>query len=310
MPDTVKTTSPAHEPTTGDEVPTQDLAEEVLLTSAPIAEATRPKFGIIFWICIAWLALLAFVTIFANHLHLKDPLAQLSLGPNAPASKQFWLGTDEDGRDILSRLIYGARVSLVIGLGATAIAVGIGGFLGMLSAYLRGWFDAVLSYFMYCGLAFPALIAVLAILEFWGHTEEHIILVLGLFGVPLIFRVVRAATLACATKEYVTAAKSQGATAIRVLLRDIFPNVAPALIAYTVFTFGGVITVEGALGFLGQSVAQPEASWGNMIQGASSNATNVTYVLAPTVALFCTLVALNIVGEKIRVHFDTGEQKL
>ena len=114
----------------------------------------------------------------------------------------------------------------------------IGGSLGMLSAYLRGRFDAALSFFMYCGLAFPAIIAVIAILDFWGRSETHIILVLGLASVPLIYRLVRAATLATATKEYVTAAKSQGATSVRVLFHDIFPNVAPALLVYSVFTLG------------------------------------------------------------------------
>ena len=115
---------------------------------------------------------------------------------------------------------------------------------------------------MYCGLAFPAIIAVIAILDFWGRSEWHIVIVLGIFGIPLLFRLVRSVTLATATKEYITAAKSQGATSFRVLFHDIFPNVAPSLIAYSVFTLGGVITIEGALAFLGLSVQPPQSSWG------------------------------------------------
>jgi peptide/nickel transport system permease protein len=117
--------------------------------------------------------------------------------------------------------------------------------------------------------------------------------------------------LACATKEYVTAAKSQGATARRVILKDIFPNIAPALIAYTVFTLGGVIATEGALAFLGYSVAIPTPSWGNMIGEASNlDQNNIYLLLAPAIGLFLTLISLNYIGERIRTHFDTAESKL
>jgi peptide/nickel transport system permease protein len=279
--------------------------------SAPIAEAKRPSFGFLFWVAVFWLSVLAIVAIFANVLPLYNPTTPFyNLGPNAPASLAHWLGTDENGYDILSRLIYGARASLTIGILGTAIGVGIGGSLGLISAYMRGKVDAVLSYVMYTLLAFPAIIAVLAILSFWGTSEFHIIVVLGFAAVPLIFRLVRAATLATATREYVTAAKSQGATARRVLSRDILPNVAPSLFVYTLFTFFGIIVTEGALGFLGFSIQPPAPSLGNMISDGSNNATNLTLVFAPTLTIFFTLMALNHIGERIRIHYETGEQKL
>jgi peptide/nickel transport system permease protein len=262
--------------------------------SAPVAEAKRPPFGFLFWVAVFWLAVLAIVAIC----------------PNAPASLAHWLGTDENGYDILSRLIYGARASLTIGVLGTAIGVGIGASIGLISAYMRGKVDAALSYVMYTLLAFPAIIAVLAVLSFWGTSETHIIVVLGFAAVPLIYRLVRQATLATATKEYVTAAKSQGATARRVLSRDILPNVAPALFIYTLFTFFGIIVTEGALGFLGFSITPPAPSWGNMINDASNNATNLTLVFCPALAIFFTLMALNHIGERIRIHYETGEQKL
>jgi peptide/nickel transport system permease protein len=278
-----------------------------------VLDAPKRPFGIFFWCCVGWLFVLAVVTIFANMLHLNPPDASYytPIPSNAPPTAAHWLGTDDASRDVLSRLVYGARVSLVIGLLGTGIGIGVGGTLGMMSAYLRGKFDAGLSFIMYIFLAFPAIIAVICLLEFWGHTESHIVIILGLFSVPFIYRVVRAATLACATKEYVTAAKSQGATAARVLAKDIFPNVIPSLIAYTVFTFGGIITTEGALGFLGQSVQIPIASWGNMIGEASGDpSATLAFVLAPAIALFLTLVSLNYAGEKIRLRFDTSEAKL
>ena len=288
---------------------------ETALAAEEILPAPRFKFGVFFWICVGWLVVLAIVTIFAGSLHL-NPRDTPYYGPSGyghdfSPSAQHWLGTDDASRDVLSRLIYGAQVSLVIGLFGTAIGIGIGGTLGMISAYIRGRIDAALSFVMYVFLAFPALIAVLCLLEFWGHTESHIYIVLGLFSVPFIYRVVRAATLACATKEYVTAAKSQGATAARVLAKDIFPNVIPSLIAYTVFTFGGILTTEGALGFLGVSVQIPIPSWGNMIGEASGDlSASLAFILAPACALFLTLVSLNYVGERIRQRFDTSEQKL
>jgi len=277
-----------------------------------VARERKQPLGVFFWICVGWLSLLAFVTIFANFLPFQDPAASNFINPGTDAGPSLGhlLGTDELARDILSRLVYGARISLVIGLCATAIGISLGGGLGMLSAYMRGRVDSFLSLVMYSGLAFPAIVAVIAILSFWGRSQWHIIIVLGLFSVPLIFRLVRSATLACATKEYVTAAKSQGATSTRVLARDIFPNVAPSLIAYTVFTLGGIIATEGALAFLGLSVLPPQSSWGNMITEASNDSTNLMLMFMPAIALFLTLISLNYVGERIRVRFDTNESKL
>jgi peptide/nickel transport system permease protein len=273
----------------------------------------RKPLGIFFWVCVAWLAFLTFIAIFVPYLGFKDPnnYYDFTIGSNAGWSVHHLLGTDQLSRDTLARLAWGARVSLAIGLGATAIGMALGSSLGMMSAYIRGRFDAGLSFFMYCGLAFPAIVAVIAILDFWGQSEWHIILVLGLFSIPLIYRVIRAATLATATKEYVTAAKSQGATSTRVLSREIFPNVAPAIIVYAIFTLGGVIAIEGALAFLGLSVPSPTASWGNLISDASNDPQAPwVFILSPAIALCFTLVSLYWVAEKIRQRFDPGEQKL
>ena len=296
------------------EVHDDELLDAAVEEARPIVAATKPKpFGILFWCCVGWLALLVFGAVFANLLPLKDPFASdfLGSGIDAHPSMAHWLGTDDLARDIFSRFIFGARLSLIIGVCATVIGISIGGGLGMLTAYRGGRFDSTMSLFMYSGLAFPAIIAVLAILAFWGKSVVHITIVLGLFSVPLIFRLVRASTLACVTREYVTAAKSQGASSARVLMRDIFPNVAPSLIAYSIFTLGGIIVTEGALAFLGQSVAPPTATWGTMISEASSlDSSNLSLILAPAMGLFLTLVSLNIIGERIRVRFDTGESRL
>lgn len=267
--------------------------------------------GIAFWCCVAWLGVLGFVTVFAGLLPFQDPALGnfLNPGPDAGFSLGHLLGTDQDARDILSRLVHGAQVSLVIGLGATAIGILLGGSLGMLAAYLRGRVDAVLSLVMYSGLAFPAIVAVMAILAFWGQGEFQVMIVIGLFSVPLIYRLVRAATLSYATREYVTVARAQGATAARVLGREILPNVAPALAAYALFTLGGAIATEGALAFLGLSVLPPTSSWGTLISDAATDSGNLFLLFAPAAALFLTLVSLNYVGERVRRRFDPGASR-
>ncbi len=302
-----------------------ELAAEVAserVPEAPVANAPRPqRLGFFFWCCIGWLVILAIVTAFAPLLHLQDPIAQQfnlnnppNFGKNANPSFAHWLGQDQLARDILSRVIFGARVSLVISLCATAIGVVIGAGLGMLAAYLSGKFDAVLTFFMYSFLAFPSIVAVLALLAFWGRSELHVIIVIGAFSIPLLYRVMRASTLSCATREYVTAARSQGARAMRVLLRDIFPNVLPSLIAYAVFTIGGVIAVEGALGVLGVGIESPTPTWGNMLNDAfgvaNGNTINWSLLLTPSLAICFTLIALNYAGERIRTRFDPSEHKL
>jgi peptide/nickel transport system permease protein len=298
-------------------VPDSDVEEEgtpaVALDAAPVAPAARrAPFGVFFWLCVGWMALLVVAATFASVLPFWDPNANdfVGAGIDGHLSWSHPFGTDHLARDILSQVAYGARVSLVIGVTATAIGISIGGFLGMASAYLRGRVDAFLTLVMYSGLAFPAIIAVIAILSFWGRNELHVIVVLGLFSVPLIYRVVRAATLASATKEYVTAARSQGATSLWVIRRDIFPNVAPTLLSYTVFTMGAIIATEGALAFLGFSVQSPQSSWGTVISDASNDPSNLGLLFAPAITLFLTLVSLYYIGERFRVRFETQESRL
>jgi peptide/nickel transport system permease protein len=289
--------------------------DEVHVAALPQVSPEDPppkkfKYGVFFWLCVGWLGILVFGSTFTPWLHLHNPNnSDFSAGANAGISAAHWLGTDQAARDTFSRLVWGARASLIVGLIGTAIGMGIGGTLGLLSAYVRGRFDAALAFFMYCGLAFPAIIAIIAILDFWGVSQWHVVLVLGLASVPLIYRLVRSATLATATKEYVTAAKSQGATSFRVLLHDVFPNVAPALLVYTVFTLGGIVTVQGVIAFLG--IATPGASWGGMISDASADlyATNA-FIFSTAIALFLTLIALYYVAERLRQRYDTLEVRL
>src|ERR1035437_3883012 len=173
----------------------------------------KKRLGILFWICVGWLALNVLAAIFANVLPLQDPLYQNYVSINAGPSLHHLFGTDDLGRDIFSRIVYGSRVSIEVSLGSLLIGFGVGAPLGMLAAYRRGKFDSLLTTFMYMFLAFPAIIATIAVLSFWTpRSLLKIIIVVGIASIPLVYRVIRTATMNIATKDYVTVAKGQGAT--------------------------------------------------------------------------------------------------
>jgi peptide/nickel transport system permease protein len=192
------------------------------------------------------------------------------------------------------------------------IGFGVGAPLGMLAAYRRGLFDAILTNVMYIFLAFPAIIATIAILSFWTpRSLLKIIIVIGVASIPLVYRVIRTATLNVATKDYIIAAKVQGATDRRILLRELLPNIAPIGISFLLIGVATVIALEGALAFLGLSVLPPTPSWGNMINEARTILQqNPWLVIFPSLAMCLFLLCLNFIGDRLRHHFDVTEVKL
>lgn len=281
------------------------------LTAIDRPEKNRPL-GLLFWICVGWVGLNIFGALFANLLPLPDPLFQNYNAVNVGPGLHHLLGTDDLGRDIFSRVVYGSRVSLAVGAGAMLIGFGLGAPLGMLAAYRRGRFDAVFTTLMYVLLAFPAIIATIAVLSFWTpRALLKIIVVIGLASVPLVYRVIRTATMNIATKDYVIAARIQGATDRRILFKELLPNVAPIGVSFLLIGIATVITLEGALAFLGLSVNPPTPSWGNMInESRTVLAQNPWLVIFPSLALCLFLLCLNFIGDRLRSHFDVTEVKL
>ncbi|HSN02596.1 MAG TPA: ABC transporter permease, partial [Acidimicrobiales bacterium] len=165
---------------------------------------------------------------------------------------------------------------------------------------------------MYVFLAFPAIVAVIAVLSFWTpRSLFKIIVVIGLASVPLVYRVIRTATMAIATKDYVIAAKVQGATDRRILVKELLPNIAPIGVSFLLIGIATVVTLEGALAFLGLSVNPPTPSWGNMInESRTVMSQNPWLVLFPSLALCLFLLCLNFIGDRLRSHFDVTEVKL
>ena len=292
-----------------------DIREEIAAEDA--ADPTKKRLGVLFWICVGFIVLLIASAIFASLLPLPNPsLGNYNSVQNGGPAWGHLLGTDDLYRDILSRLIYGARVSLVVGFGGALLGLIIGGIPAMISAYRRGRVDTALNTGYYILLAFPAIVAVIAIVSFWGHSLWKITIVIGVFGAPLIFRVVRASTLSYATRDFVLAAKALGATDSRVLVRELLPNIMPTIVSFSLIAVASIIVLEGSLAFLGLSVQPPTPSWGNMLNEGSSlltgakGQTNPWLVIFPASAMSLLLFCLNVVADKLRWYFDVTEIKL
>ncbi len=297
---------------------TDDIAEikqEIIAEEA--ADPTKKRLGPLFWICVGWIVLVAVMATIANLLPLPNPnLGNYNSVQNGGPGWGHILGTDDLYRDIFSRLVYGARVSLVVGFGGALIGLVVGGIPAMISAYRRGRIDTALNTGSYVVLAFPAIVAVIAIVSFWGKSLLKITLVIGLFAAPLIFRVVRASTLSYATRDFVLAAKALGASDTRILTRAILPNIMPTIVSFGLIAVATIIVLEGSLAFLGLSVSPPTPSWGNMLNEGSSlltgakGQTNPWLVIFPASAMFLLLISLNVVADTLRAYFDVSEIKL
>ncbi|ERF80649.1 ABC transporter permease [Bradyrhizobium viridifuturi] len=277
--------------------------------AAPVRRKRR--LGALFWVAIGWMVLVFAVAIFADLLPLPSPTDMDMLERRGPISAEHWLGTDGLGRDELSRLIYGARISLIVGLCAPMIGVTIGGALGILAGYFRGRFESIVVGSMDVLLAFPPLILALAVTAYLGQSIFNLTCILGVLGIPAFMRVARAATLTLARREFVIAAQALGATHARILLRELLPNVLLPLLAFFLLGVAVTIVVEGSLSFLGLGVPPPISSWGSMI-GEGRESLDVAPMLAfiPAIAMFLTVLSFNLIGDTIRALTDPRQGAL
>jgi len=275
------------------------------------SERRGRRLGLLFWIAISWVIFVFAVAIFADVLPLPSPTDMDMLEKRAPFSFVHWLGTDGLGRDELSRVIYGARISLVVGICAPIIGLTLGGALGMLAGYFRGRFESLVVGSMDVLLAFPPLILALAVTAYLGQSIPNLTFVLGLLSVPAFMRVARAATLTLARREFVIAAQALGATHARILLRELLPNVMLPLFAFFLLGVAVIIVVEGALSFLGLGVPPPISSWGSMIgEGRQSLEMAPRLAFIPAIAMFLTVLSFNLVGDTLRALTDPRQGAL
>jgi peptide/nickel transport system permease protein len=273
--------------------------------------ARLSRFGLGFWLAVVFLAAIVVAAALASLLPLPSPTDMDMLEKRAPFSPSHWLGTDGLGRDELSRVIHGARISLVVGIFAPIIGLVLGGVLGMLAGYFRGRFESLVVGSMDVLLAFPPLILALAVTAYLGQSVFYLTCILGVLSVPAFMRVARAATLTLARREFVIAAQALGATHARILLRELLPNVMLPLFAFFLLAVAVIIVAEGALSFLGLGVPPPISSWGSMIgEGRQSLEVAPRLAFIPAIAMFLTVLSFNLVGDTLRALTDPRQGAL
>lgn len=283
------------------------------LTDIPVG-AMPPlwkRLGPLFWLCTAWIAAIGIAAIIADLLPLTDPKTQDFTAIAEGPSGDYWMGTDALGRDIFSRVVYGTRVSLVVGLFSVAIGLVAGGLLGLLAGYFRRRTEAVIMTFADAVLAFPALVLLLSLTTFLGQNLRNITIAIGVVTIPVFIRLARANTLTFAQREFVQAARATGARHRRVVLRELLPNVAMPLMALSLIVVGVAIVAEGSLSFLGLSVPPTTPTWGNIIAAGRQEIQDSPHmVFFPSAVMFVTVLAFNLAGDRLRELLDVKEGAL
>ena len=239
-----------------------------------------------------------------------DPLKQFRDGlaangtPLAP-SERFPMGTDNLGRDVMSRMLYGARISLTISLLANSMAALVGTLLGLLAGYYRGRLDWVIMRVIDILLAFPAILLALGLSAVWGHNFQTVFLILSIVTFPPLVRLVRSQVLSVRERLFVESARSLGASDLRVIFVHILPQTITVMIVWASLSFANTVLLEAALSFLGVGIPLPDSSWGNMInEGQSRYRIAPWMVLVPTLAILITTLGFNLLGDAIRDALD------
>ena len=254
---------------------------------------------------LAFVLLLALLAIFAPLVSPYNPYIVDLDNSLLPPSLQHWLGTDNFGRDVLTRILYGARISLVVGLVPSFIALVIGTAMGILSGYVGGRTDFVVMRLAHMMIAFPSLLLAMVVMYTLGANLFNIFIALALVGWAGVARVVRAQTLALKEKEFIEAARANGTTRLTIMAHHIFPNVVPTLIVLFSLSIPDAIMWESSLSFLGVGVQPPESSWGLLVSAGKDYLFQAPMVaVAPGVAILIAVLAFNFVGDGLRDALD------
>jgi peptide/nickel transport system permease protein len=289
-------------------MPTSDV-EIGTVVDGPVQK--QRSLGLLFWLAVGWLGVVFVAAAVANLLPLPSPSHMEMLERRMPSSTAHWLGTDGLGRDMLSRLIHGARISLTVGILAPLIGLVFGGALGMAAGHFRSHLETVVVAAVDVLLAFPPLVLALAVTAYLGQTLTNLIYIIGILSIPAFTRVARAATLSIAQREFILAARAAGATELRILLREVLPNVILPMLAFFLLAVAVTIVVEGALSFLGLGVPPPAPSWGSMIgEGRESLEIAPRIAFLPAAAMFLTVLSFNLVGDTLRAITDPRQAAL
>ena len=276
----------------------------------PLRRATRRLFrrkGAIFGLVI--IVLFLALAIFAPLLTPYDPIAQSWTSVRKPPSLAHWFGTDDVGRDILVRVIFGARASLMAGVISVGIALSIGVPLGLAAGYLGGFFDALISRITDAMLACPFLILAIALAAFLGPSLGNAMIAIGVTTTPIFVRLTRGQVMSVKVEDYVEAARAVGNPRWRIPLVHILPNIMPALLVQATLSIAAAVIAEAALSFLGLGQQPPAPSWGSMLNSAQRFLVNEPWMAVwPGLAIFLTVLSFNLVGDGLRDALDPREK--
>lgn len=264
------------------------------------------------WFGLGLFAIIVLMAVFAPLLAPHDPIEQDIFAKLQSPSATYWLGTDYFGRDIFSRLLHGARYSLIIGIVATFFAMLLGSLIGILAGYYGGRFDLLIMQVMDILLAFPSLILGLIVVAMLGPSLTNIILAIALTSVPSFARIARAPTIAVKEREFVEAGRALGYSDARIMFRHILPNItAEILVMFSLWTASAIRT-EASLAFIGLGLKPPTPTWGGMIREGFENILDSYWLaLMPGIAILLVVFALNLLGDGLRDAIDPklkGEQ--
>jgi peptide/nickel transport system permease protein len=245
------------------------------------------------------------LAVFAPWIAPYDPLATSWAAVRKAPSAAHWFGTDEVGRDLLSRVIWGARASLSAGVIAVSIAVSVGVPIGMVAGYVGGWVDAVIGRLTDAMLAVPFLILAIALAAFLGPSLGNAMIAIGVTATPIFVRLSRGQVLAARAEDWVEAARAVGNPPVRILLRHILPNILPPVMVQATLAVAAAIIAEASLSFLGLGQQPPAPSWGSMLNTAQRFLTQAPWMaIYPGIAIFLTVLAFNLFGDGLRDALD------
>jgi peptide/nickel transport system permease protein len=300
--------------------------ELAAVAAGPETRPSRRGLGVAGWLSIGWLVFVVVGALLAPYLPLDDPKEIItSIARRGPLSDVgsapgHLLGGDGNGRDMLARLLWGGRTTLLVATLAVLMGFVLGGSLGLLGGYFRGKTDTVVSLVLDVFLSIPAVILALALVTILrtqpgtagGNAgldpTVSLIVAIGIVSIPVLGRITRASTLSWSQREFVLAAKAQGAKHRRIILREVLPNVLPAMYSIALLGIAVAIVAEGTLAILGASVEPDTPTWGNMIAlGRTTLSVAPHIVFEPAIMIFLTVLSLNMLGDAIRSHFDVRE---
>ena len=252
--------------------------------------------GVVFFVLLA---------IFAPWIAPYDPLAtSLSAVRKAPTAAH-WFGTDEIGRDVLSRVVWGARASLLAGVVAVGISLAIGVPLGVVAGYVGGWIDMLISRVTDAMLACPFLVLAIALAAFLGPSLTNAMIAIGIAATPIFVRLARAQVLAVKVEDYIEAARAVGNSGLRIALRHVFPNIVAPIIVQATLAIAAAVIAEASLSFLGLGQQPPAPSWGSMLNTAKNYVENAPWMAVwPGMSIFLLVLSFNLLGDGLRDALD------